>query len=385
MAPVARPAAKREKAAKAKATPAADVEMAAADESPTRGQMALDAKTTKALTERLKRRPAAKPLATPSAAAPTGVIYVGHLPHGFYEEQMRPFFEQFGTVTRLRVARSKKNARAKGYAFVEFAEPEVARIVADAMNGYLMFEKNLQVHVVAPADVHPATFKGANRPFKRIDFRKIAAEKANRSRSDDERAAQAKRLLAAEGRTKRKLAEAGIDYDFPGYAASAATTGGAAGGAAGKKRKAGAEPQVAAASAHPAAGGAAGGAAKKRATAESGEGAPASKDGASTKAVKGKAAAAKSAAPSTPAPAAPAAVTKQAAKPGSKRAAEADASAAIAKPATKPAVKAGAKRAVDPEESAPAKVAKGASAPAPSSGASAAKKARPASAAKGKK
>ena len=37
-----------------------------------------------------------------------GVVYVGHIPHGFYEKEMRSYFSQFGTVTRLRLARSKK-------------------------------------------------------------------------------------------------------------------------------------------------------------------------------------------------------------------------------------------------------------------------------------
>ena len=37
-----------------------------------------------------------------------GVVYVGHVPHGFYEQEMRAYFSQFGTVKRLRLARSKK-------------------------------------------------------------------------------------------------------------------------------------------------------------------------------------------------------------------------------------------------------------------------------------
>lgn len=37
-----------------------------------------------------------------------GVIYLGHIPHGFYENEMRQYFSQFGTVTRLKLARSKK-------------------------------------------------------------------------------------------------------------------------------------------------------------------------------------------------------------------------------------------------------------------------------------
>jgi len=50
-----------------------------------------------------------------------GVIYLGHIPFGFFEEQMRGFFGQFGVVTRLRLARSKKTGGSKGYAYIEFS------------------------------------------------------------------------------------------------------------------------------------------------------------------------------------------------------------------------------------------------------------------------
>ena len=38
----------------------------------------------------------------------SGVVYVGHLPHGFYEEQLEGYFSQFGRVTKVKVARNKK-------------------------------------------------------------------------------------------------------------------------------------------------------------------------------------------------------------------------------------------------------------------------------------
>ena len=37
-----------------------------------------------------------------------GVIYLGHIPHGFYENQIQDFFSQFGTVNKVRLSRSKK-------------------------------------------------------------------------------------------------------------------------------------------------------------------------------------------------------------------------------------------------------------------------------------
>lgn len=37
-----------------------------------------------------------------------GVIYVGHLPVGLFEPQLKSYFQQFGEVRRLRLSRSKK-------------------------------------------------------------------------------------------------------------------------------------------------------------------------------------------------------------------------------------------------------------------------------------
>jgi len=34
------------------------------------------------------------------------ILYVGHLPHGFNEEELKGFFGQFGEVTKFRISRS---------------------------------------------------------------------------------------------------------------------------------------------------------------------------------------------------------------------------------------------------------------------------------------
>lgn len=47
------------------------------------------------------------------AGQPSGVVYIGHIPHGFYEEAMNGFFKQFGDVVRVRVSRSKRSGRCK--------------------------------------------------------------------------------------------------------------------------------------------------------------------------------------------------------------------------------------------------------------------------------
>lgn len=42
------------------------------------------------------------------------MVFVGHLPRGLFEPQLREYFGQFGTVTRLRLSRSKKVRSACG-------------------------------------------------------------------------------------------------------------------------------------------------------------------------------------------------------------------------------------------------------------------------------
>jgi RNA recognition motif-containing protein len=81
------------------------------------------------------------------------VVYLGHIPHGFLEEQIKSYFSQYGEVLGVKVARSRATARSKGYAFVQFKYPEVAEIVSDTMNGYLLMGK------VLVSNVLPATHK----------------------------------------------------------------------------------------------------------------------------------------------------------------------------------------------------------------------------------
>ena len=87
-----------------------------------------------------------------------GVIYLGHIPHGFYEDQMRSFFSQFGEVTRLRLSRNKKTGRSKSYAYIEFDSAEDASIVARTMNGYILVGRVLVCHTIPAKKVHPDLF-----------------------------------------------------------------------------------------------------------------------------------------------------------------------------------------------------------------------------------
>ncbi|XP_070694148.1 MKI67 FHA domain-interacting nucleolar phosphoprotein [Pempheris klunzingeri] len=146
-----------------------------------------------------------------------GVIYVGHLPLGLFEPQIKSYFEQFGKVLRLRLSRSKKTGGSKGYAFVEFDCDEVAKIVAETMNNYLMGERLIKCHFMPPEKVHEKLFVGSQREFKKPSH--PAVSRYNKNRTEEQVTKMKGKLLRKESKLRKRLAAQGIDYDFPGFAA----------------------------------------------------------------------------------------------------------------------------------------------------------------------
>jgi len=143
-----------------------------------------------------------------------GVLFLGRIPHGFYEDQMRGYFSQFGTVTRIRLSRNKKTGRSKHYGFVEFASSSVAKIVAETMDNYLIMGHILRCKVIPKDEVHPELWVGANRKWRAVPQDRLTRVKHNKLRTENEQARAAKRLLKRQNERKRKLADAGIKYDL---------------------------------------------------------------------------------------------------------------------------------------------------------------------------
>ena len=140
------------------------------------------------------------------------IIYVSHLPHGFYEKELRQYLGQFGAVTNLRLGRSKKTGGSKGYAFVEFKYPEVAKIVCDTMNNYLMFDKLVKCEMVPPEKMDRKIFLGKVNPAAppAVKARREAKKEVNRLREEEaENKRLRKQLKKLEG-LKAKLESAGI-------------------------------------------------------------------------------------------------------------------------------------------------------------------------------
>ncbi|KAH9838315.1 uncharacterized protein C8Q71DRAFT_522698 [Rhodofomes roseus] len=147
-----------------------------------------------------------------------GVIYLGRIPHGFYEDQMRQYLSQFGPVTRLRLSRNKKTGRSKHYAFIEFDSSSVAQIVAETMDNYLLMGHILTCKIIPKDEVHPELWIGANRKWRVVPRSRIARVQHNKPRTPEEQERAEKRLLKRQAQRKRKLEEAGINYDFSAVA-----------------------------------------------------------------------------------------------------------------------------------------------------------------------
>ena len=85
---------------------------------------------------------------------------------------MKSYFSQYGDVLEVKVARSKKTARSKGYAFVQFRYPEVAQIVSDTMNGYLLLGKVLAAHTLPTNERNPFSYSSAH-TYKFINWKRM--------------------------------------------------------------------------------------------------------------------------------------------------------------------------------------------------------------------
>ncbi|EGZ25736.1 hypothetical protein PHYSODRAFT_555443 [Phytophthora sojae] len=157
--------------------------------------------------------------AVKAKSQPSNVIYLGRIPHGFYEKQMMGFFKQFGVVRRVRLSRNKRTGNSKHYAFIQFDEPEVAQIVANTMNQYRLFDHTLSCHVVPSHAVHERMFVGANKEFKPLPRQAINRNRHNAEKTYEQTVVNNKRLVAKERQKRKVLKALGIDYDFPGYEA----------------------------------------------------------------------------------------------------------------------------------------------------------------------
>ncbi|KAK6159773.1 hypothetical protein DH2020_003154 [Rehmannia glutinosa] len=143
------------------------------------------------------------------------VLYIGRIPHGFYENEMEAFFKQFGAIKRLRIARNRKTGRSKHFGFIEFESREVAKVVEECMHNYLMYEHLLQVRLVPPERVHPKLWKGVSRWYQPLDWVQIERKRHDKERTLEQQKKLVAGIMKRDQKRRKRIEAAGIDYECP--------------------------------------------------------------------------------------------------------------------------------------------------------------------------
>ena len=142
----------------------------------------------------------------------TSIVYLGHIPSAFEEPQMRKFFTQFGPIKHLRLSRNKKSGASKHYAFIEFETPDVAEIVANTMNNYILFGRRLVCEVMKAEAVNENIWKGANRKFRVVNTSEKVATAMNAVKSSKEVKSILKKKLEKVQKQIEEMKKSGRDY-----------------------------------------------------------------------------------------------------------------------------------------------------------------------------
>jgi len=77
-------------------------------------------------------------------------IYVGNLPWGLSEEDLREAFEAFGEVASIKIIQDKFTGRSRGFGFVEMPNNEEGDAAISALNGKDLKGREIVVNQARP-------------------------------------------------------------------------------------------------------------------------------------------------------------------------------------------------------------------------------------------
>ncbi|KAJ1960943.1 nucleolar protein [Dispira parvispora] len=150
----------------------------------------------------------------------TAIVFLASMPHDLTVPMLYKYFSQFGRVTRALIPDSKNDGKAS-HAYISFASQEVAKVVVDTMNNYMIDGKLLHCSLVSEAD-HPKIISKFFKKKPEVEVSTEASEsKSIRYRGIFTSTSSAKRFLVKKKKldqeTKENLKALGVDYDFPPF------------------------------------------------------------------------------------------------------------------------------------------------------------------------
>jgi len=79
-------------------------------------------------------------------------VYVGNLPFGVADDDLKEMFSQYGEVEEAVVIKDKFSGRSKGFGFVTFANEESAQKAISEMNGKEVQGREIKVNEAKPME-----------------------------------------------------------------------------------------------------------------------------------------------------------------------------------------------------------------------------------------
>ena len=81
-------------------------------------------------------------------------VFIGNLAHEGSEDELRGVFAQMGPVSTLRVVVDRDTGMRKGFAFLEYFDPETAQLAVRQLNGMDFYGRTLRVSIAEQDTKH---------------------------------------------------------------------------------------------------------------------------------------------------------------------------------------------------------------------------------------
>lgn len=79
-------------------------------------------------------------------------LYIGNLSYKATEEELKAFFERFGTVSAARIITDRETGRSRGFGFVEMPDAAQAQAAIKGAEGSEFLGRELRVNEARPRD-----------------------------------------------------------------------------------------------------------------------------------------------------------------------------------------------------------------------------------------
>ena len=87
-------------------------------------------------------------------------LYVGNLPFGISEDDLRKLFSEAGEVQSIKIVTDSYSGQSRGFGFVEMASKEAAEKAISLVNGKSVMNRTLTVNEARPQKKRGGDFRG---------------------------------------------------------------------------------------------------------------------------------------------------------------------------------------------------------------------------------